>query len=139
MTAFLGQGATITINLGSGLQTVGQLLSIDGPNMERTMVDTTNMATTSLRTFVPGFGDGGEVTIEAQFDNDDAGQQDVLESFETGSSASAAVVITTSDSDTFTFGAHVRSFSVSQNMDEVNRVTMVLKVTGNIVHASVTP
>ena len=132
MTAYLGQGATITIDSVA----VGQILSIDGPTMERTMVDTTNLGTSTLRTFVPGFGDGGELTIEAQFDNDDAGQQDVLESFEAGSATAEAIVITTSDSDTFSFNAYVRSFSISQNMDEVNRVTMVLKVSGNVTHAS---
>ena len=132
MTAYLGQGATITIDSVA----VGQILSIDGPTMERTMVDTTNLGTSTLRTFIPGFGDGGELTIEAQFDNDDAGQQDVLESFEVGSATAEAIVITTSDSDTFSFSAYVRSFSISQNMDEVNRVTMVLKVSGNVTHAS---
>jgi len=132
MTAYLGQGATITIDSVA----VGQILSIDGPTMERTMVDTTNLGTSTLRTFIPGFGDGGELTIEAQFDNDDAGQQDVLESFEAGSATAEAIVITTSDSDTFSFNAYVRSFSISQNMDEVNRVTMVLKVSGDVTHAS---
>jgi hypothetical protein len=132
MTAYLGQGATITIDSVA----VGQILSIDGPTMERTMVDTTNLGTSTLRTFIPGFGDGGELTIEAQFDNDDAGQQDVLESFEAGSATAEAIVITTSDSDTFSFNAYVRSFSISQNMDEVNRVTMVLKVSGNVTHAT---
>ena len=132
MTAYLGQGATITIDSVA----VGQILSIDGPTMERTMVDTTNLGTSTLRTFVPGFGDGGELTIEAQFDNDDAGQQDILESFEAGSATAEAIVITTSDSDTFSFNAYIRSFSISQNMDEVNRVNMVLKVTGDVTHAS---
>jgi hypothetical protein len=132
MTAYLGQGATITIDSIA----VGQILSIDGPTMERTMVDTTNLGTSTLRTFIPGFGDGGELTIEAQFDNDDAGQQDVLESFEAGSATHEDIVITTSDSDTFSFNAYVRSFSISQNMDEVNRVTMVLKVSGNVTHAT---
>ena len=132
MTAYLGQGATITIDTVA----VGQILSIDGPTMERTMVDTTNLGTSTLRTFIPGFGDGGELTIEAQFDNDDAGQQDVLESFEAGSATAEAIVITTSDSDTFSFSPYVRSFSISQNMDEVNRVTMVLKVSGNVTHTT---
>ena len=132
MTAYLGQGATITIDSVA----VGQILSIDGPSMERAMVDTTHLGTSTLRTFVPGFGDGGELTIEAQFDNDDAGQQDVLESFEAGSATAETIVITTSDSDTFTFSAFVRSFSISQSMDEVNRVNMVLKVSGNVTHAT---
>ena len=132
MTAYLGQGATITIDTVA----VGQILSIDGPTMERTMVDTTNLGTSTLRTFIPGFGDGGELTIEAQFDKDDAGQEDVLESFEAGSATSEDIELTLSDGDKFSFSAFVRSFSVSVNMDEVNRASIVFKVSGNVTHTS---
>ena len=41
MAAFLGQGATISWNGDN----IGQVLSIDGPNMERAMIDTTNLST----------------------------------------------------------------------------------------------
>ena len=49
MTAYLGQGATVEF----GGVAIAQLLSIDGPNIERTMVDTTNLGTTTLRTTRP--------------------------------------------------------------------------------------
>ena len=130
MTAYLGQGATVTFDsVGTA-----QLLSIDGPNIERTMVDTTNLGTKTLRTFVPGFGDGGEITIECQFEHA-TGQEDVFESIDGGSSTPVAIVITFSDTDTYSFNAFVRSVSHSQSMDEVNRSTIVLKVTGDITHA----
>ena len=133
MTAFLGQGAILKIDT----VVIGQILSIDGPTMERTMVDTTNLSTATLRTFVPGFGDGGELTIEVQLDDaTDAGQQDVLESFEAGSATAEAVELTLSDGDKFSFDAFVRSFSVSVNMDEINRASIVFKVSGNVTHTS---
>ncbi len=132
MTAYLGQGATVTFG-GTG---IAQLLSIDGPNLERTMVDTTNLGTTTLRTFLPGFGDGGEVSLEVQYEHA-TGQAGVFDAFDQNSSTPTSVVITFSDNDTYTFDAFVRSISHSQSMDEVNRSTIVLKVTGDVTHASV--
>lgn len=131
MTAYLGNGGSLSIE---GVN-VGQILSIDGPNIERTMVDTTNLGTTTLRTFVPGFGDGGEISVEVQYDHDDDGQEDAFESLIAGSSTSVTVVILLSDGDAYNFEAFIRSISHSQNMDEVNRSTIVLKVTGDITHA----
>ena len=133
MTAFLGQGAVLKIDTVE----IGQILSIDGPSMERAMVDTTNLGTSTLRTFVPGFGDGGELTIEVQLDDaTDAGQQDVLESVEAGSATAEAIELTLSDGDKFSFSAFVRSFSVSVNIDEINRASIVFKVTGDVTHTS---
>lgn len=132
MTAYLGNGGTLSIEA----VTVGQILSIDGPNIERAMIDTTNLGTTTLRTFVPGFGDGGEISVEVQYDHDDNGQEDAFESLIAGSSTSVTVVIILSDGDLYNFEAFVRSISHSQNMDEVNRSTIVFKVTGNVTHTS---
>ncbi len=132
MTAYLGNGGSLSIE---GVD-VGQILSIDGPNIERAMVDTTNLGTTTLRTFVPGFGDGGEISVEVQFDHDNDGQEDAFESLIAGSSTSVTVVILLSDGDAYNFEAFIRSISHSQNMDEVNRSTIVFKVTGNVTHTS---
>lgn len=130
MTAYLGNGGSISIE---GV-TVGQILSIDGPNIERTMVDTTNLGTTTLRSYLPGFGDGGEISVEVQFDHDDDGQEDAFESLIAGSSTSVTVAVVLSDLDVYSFEAFVRSISHSQSMDEVNRSTIVFKVTGDVTH-----
>ena len=130
MTAYLGNGGSLSIE---GVN-VGQILSIDGPNIERAMVDTTNLGTTTLRTFVPGFGDGGEISVEVQYDHDDLGQEDAFESLIAGSSTSVTVVILLSDGDVYNFEAFIRSISHSQSMDEVNRSTIVFKVTGDVTH-----
>ena len=138
MAAFLGQGATISWNSNN----IGQVLSIDGPNMERAMVDTTNLSTAStvdsvavkFRTFSAGFGDAGEVSVEVQFDHDDTAQGAIWDDFTAGTSRT--VVITFSDSDTYTFTAFVRSMSHSQSIDEVNRATIAFKITGAVDHTT---
>ena len=138
MAAFLGQGATLSWNSNP----VGQILSIDGPNMERAMIDTTNLGTSQtvdsvdvkFRTFAAGFGDGGEVSVEVQFDHDDTGQGNLWDDFTAGTSRT--VVITFSDADTYTFTAFVRSMSHSQSIDEVNRATIAFKITGAVDHTT---
>jgi len=117
MAAFLGQGATISWNGND----IGQVLSIDGPNMERAMIDTTNLGT-------------GEVSVEVQFDHDDTAQGAMWDDFTAGTSRT--VVITFSDSDTYTFTAFVRSMSHSQSIDEVNRATIAFKITGAVDHST---
>ena len=124
MTAYLGQGATVTF----GGIAIAQLLSIDGPNIERTMVDTTNLGTTTLRTFVPGFGDGGEVSLECQFEHA-TGQEDVFESIDAGSSTAVAVVITTDNERGLLFAENQRQRQV------VGRQRLVL-ITVGLVHAA---
>ena len=138
MAAFLGQGATISWNGNP----IGQVLSIDGPNMERAMIDTTNLATSStvdsvsvkFRTFAAGFGDAGEVSVEVQFDHDDTAQGAMWDDFTAGTSRH--VIITFSDSDSYTFTAFVRSMSHSQAIDEVNRATIAFKITGAVDHTT---
>lgn len=74
--------------------------------------------------------------MECQFEHL-TGQEDVFESIIAGSSTAVAIVVTFSDNDTYAFNAYVRSVSHSQSMDEVNRSTIVLKVTGDITHTTV--
>ena len=138
MAVFLGQGAIIKWNAN----TIGQVLSIDGPSMERAMIDTTNLSTSQtvdsvavkFRTFAAGFGDAGEVTVEVQFDHDDTAQGAMWDDFTAGTSRE--VIITFSDSDTYTFNAFVRSMSHSQALDEVNRSTIAFKITGAVDHTT---
>ena len=138
MAAFLGQGATISWD-GTD---IGQVLSIDGPNMERAMIDTTNLstsqtvdsATVKFRTFAAGFGDAGEVSVEVQFDHADTAQGAMWDDFTAG--VSKTVVITFSDADTYTFTAFVQSMSHSQSIDEVNRATIGFKITGAVDHTT---
>ena len=138
MAAFLGQGATMTW----GATSIGQVLSIDGPNMERAMVDTTHLGTTQtvdtvavkFRTFAAGFGDAGEISVEVQFDHDDSGQGLMWDDFTSGTSKTCVLIF--SDGDNYSFTAFIRSMSHSQSIDEVNRANITFKITGAVDHTT---
>ena len=64
-TAYHGHGATITI----GGTSVGQIVSISGPNQTRDSIDISNMGSTSKwREFIPGMLDAGECTVDVVYD-----------------------------------------------------------------------
>ena len=138
MAAFLGQGASFTWNSGG----VGQILSMDGPNVERAMIDATNLSTSQTidsstvryRTFAAGYADGGEFSMELQFDHDDSGQGEMWDDFESGTSR--ACTVSFSDGDNYTFTGFIRSMSFSQAIDEVNRANVTIKITGGVDHTS---
>jgi len=138
MAAFLGQGARVDWNSSE----LGQVLSIDGPNLERAMIDTTNLGTgqtvdtndVKFRTFAAGFGDSGEVSMEIQFDHADGAQGALWDDFMTGTSRTLKVLF--SDGDDYSMTAFVRSISHSQAIDEVNRATIAFKITGGVQHTA---
>lgn len=131
----IGNGAVF--KFGSGSTTVGEVISISGPNFERSSVDTTNLGTTSARTFVAGMFDPGEITLELNFDNNDAGQ--VLIEAAVASGAENAWVIEfaqlDAESDTLTFSGTciVQSFSNNVAMDEAETASVTLKVVKAVV------
>lgn len=138
MSAFLGQGATVHWNSSE----LGQVLSIDGPNLERAMIDTTNLGTSQtvdsntvrFREFAAGFGDAGEISMEIQFDHADGAQGAVFDDFQSGTSRTLKV--TFSDADFYEMTAFVQSISHTQAIDEVNRATISFKITGGVSHTA---
>ena len=56
---------------------VGEVISISGPSYSKTAIGTTNLnlaGSAHFRTFMQGINDGGEVSLQVQFDADDGGQ-----------------------------------------------------------------
>lgn len=69
MAVDVGTNSTITFGT-SGFS--APLLSIDGPSMSRESFQTSHMGTSTWHTHIPGdLADGGEVTVEYQFEGDD--------------------------------------------------------------------
>ena len=69
MGADVGTGTTLTFGT-SGF--TANLLSVDGPGMTRESFQTSHMGTTTWHEHIPGnLSDGGEVTVEYQFEGDD--------------------------------------------------------------------
>ncbi len=69
MTKHFGYGAVLQVTTTTGDAAIGQVLSITGPGVDFPDVDTTTMDSSSnYRTFVPGLGDPGELTINVLYD-----------------------------------------------------------------------
>lgn len=131
----IGNGAVF--KFGSGSTTVGEVISISGPNFERSSVDTTNLGTTSARTFVAGMFDPGEITLELNFDNNDAGQVLIEAAVASGAENAWAIEFAqlTAETNTLTFSGTciVQSFSNNVAMDEAETASVTLKVVKAVV------
>jgi hypothetical protein len=131
MAIRIGNGAKF--KFGSGPTDVGEVISISGPNFERGSVDTTNLGTTTARTFVAGMFDPGEITLELNFDNNDAGQVLLEAAVATGAENAweiefAATTAEGTDPLTFSGTCIVQSFSNNIAMDEAETASVTLKV-----------
>ncbi len=137
MAIRLGNGAVFKFGTAASETTVGEVISISGPNFERSTVDTTNLGTTSARTFVAGMFDPGEITLELNFDNNDAGQVLIEAAVSSGSEngwvidfADPATGAEGGGSDPLTFSGTciVQSFSNNIGMDEAETASVTLKI-----------
>ena len=131
MAIRIGNGAKF--KFGSTPTNVGEVISISGPNFERSSVDTTNLGTTSARTFVAGMFDPGEITLELNFDNNDAGQVLIEAAVASGAENAweiefPATVAEGTDPLTFSGTCIVQSFSNNVAMDEAETASVTLKV-----------
>jgi hypothetical protein len=71
--ALAGVGAAFkrsaTDSSASTYAAIGEVNSITGPNMSREFIDTTALDTSGgYRTFIPSFRDGGEITLDVNFE-----------------------------------------------------------------------
>ena len=70
MARYGGHGCTIKRTDGTK---IAQVLSIGGPSISRETIDTTDAdATDDWRTFIASYIDGGEVSLEINYDPDNA-------------------------------------------------------------------
>lgn len=125
MAAISSQGTSLTI----AAQAIAGIVSYSGLDGESTEIDTTNLASTA-KEFIVGLEDFGSFSFDMISDPTDAGQED-LRDLKTAGTA-AAFVLTTSASKTATFNAYVTSLSYSGSVDDVDKVTCNLRVSGAV-------
>lgn len=120
----LGTGTTITFGT-SGFS--ANLLSIDGPELQRESIDVSTMATTTNRAFLPGtLLDGGEVDMTFEFDGDDTPLTALASEGET-------ITITWgSTGDTWTFTGFMTSYKPGAQLEQRMEATAKVKVTGAV-------
>lgn len=129
---------------GNEVRKIGAITGFSGIGGEAGEIDVTDMDSVA-REFLTGLKDNGTVTLNFDYDPQDASQQ-TLDSlvggankrFVIGLSESATAVTYTSDFQiptdrtTFDFNAGVRSFQLDAQADDAWRGTMTLRVSGDI-------
>ena len=129
MAAVADVGTGITVVFGTSGFAMN-IMNVSGPSMSRESLETTHQGTTTARTFVPSsLYDGGEVTLDLQYDPDIAVPI---------SGAVETVTITWPSADTSAFSAFVTSFEPTANLEEIEEATCTLKVTGEVTTSSST-
>lgn len=123
--------AGTTIKQGS--TAIGKLTSIGGLEISADTIDTTALDTVGgYRTFVQGWKDGGEVSLEGFFDKD-TGQSALLTSFGSGASATYTITFPTGGNTTagnWSFSGIVTKLSTSAGLEDAVSFAATLKVSG---------
>ena len=105
----LGNGTVFTFtDAGGSVVTLGNVLSIDGPDAERDTVDATALgSTTPWRSFLVGDGDPGTVTLQVMYDNNDDNQIKLNAVIARCSSISNFTLVYNSSMDTDSFSGYI--------------------------------
>ena len=133
MAAVTANGTTLTYD---GVA-IADIVSISAPSISIATIDTTSIADV-YRTFLAGTIDSGEMSIEVQYDPNETGSAKLEAEWEATQSAAPlakGVVITFSDSSTYTFNAILTGMQVTAATDSVISASINLKVTGAITVA----
>ena len=132
MAAITSNGATFSISGGA----VADIISISAPSVSIATIDTTNIASVH-RSFIAGTIESGEVSLEVNYDpNSDVDLEDAWDNTASAAPAAAAMVITFSDSSTFSFSGIITGFTANIGMDATVTASLTIKITGAVTVAA---
>ena len=121
-TAYHGHGTTLTI----GGTSVGQIISISGPNQTRDSIEVSNMGSTSKwREFIPGMLDAGECTLDVVYDGTTVATLLAAQLTATANT----VAVTFPDSGTWTAAGFITSLGHSVPYDDKVTQSVGIKFT----------
>lgn len=120
---------------GSSYTAIGEINSIDGPNMSRETIDTTALDTSGgYRTFIPSFRDAGELNMEMNFTLDT--YDDLKLDFEASAIRYWQVVFPDTGSTTLEFGGYVTSLGTAISTDDKVTASVTIKISGSVTLSS---
>ena len=130
MAAITSNGTTVTWG-----GAIADIVSISAPSVSVATIETTNIAAVH-RTFLAGTIDSGDVTLEIMYDpKSDTSIEDAWDNTATAAPLEADMVITFTDSSTYTFKAIMTGFSVSIATDAAVTASCSFKISGAVTVA----
>ena len=136
-SALSSQGMTIGIGNGASPEvftTIAEVKGIDGPGGQTAEIDVTDLSSTA-KEFVLGLQDEGDITLDMNYIPSNT-QHVLLRTLRgSGDENNFRISFTDSPVTTWTFGARVKGFSISNAVDNVTGLSVTLRVTGTITEA----
>lgn len=135
----VGTKLKIAAKTGNTKVEVGGLKSVSGIDASADEVEVTDMGNTDgYREYLPGFKDGGEVTVSGYMDGEDEGQTRMYELLESGDVVDSEIVFPAKIGKTWSFKAGVTKFTTAADVDDAITFDATLKVSGKPTLAATT-
>jgi len=131
--AIAGVGAQLRRwnSVSGAWESIGEINNITGPTMTRETIDTTALDTTGgYRTFIAGFRDPGDVTLEMNFTRDT--YELMKTDFESDVAKNYEIVLPDDDNTTLEFEGLVTEIPLSIPPDDKVTVDVTIKISGQV-------
>lgn len=110
---------------------VGGLKTIGGVEISAESIDVSDLGNTDgYREALPGFKDGGEVSISGFLDGEDEGQEECLTIMNSGDVVECKIVFPSKIGKTWSFKAGVTKFATNADLEDAVTFEATLKVSG---------
>jgi len=124
-----GVGTVFNRWTGSAWAAIAYVRSISGPTKTRAFIDTTALDTSGgYRTFIAGFRDGGQITLNMLFDRD--GYELMNTDFESDTAVNYQIHLPDTDETTFTFEGLVTELPLNVPTDDAVTADVTIKISG---------
>lgn len=135
----VGTKLLIAAATGNADVEVGGLSSVSGIDASADEVEVTDMGNTDgYREYLPGFKDGGEVSLSGYMDGEDAGQSRMYDLMESGDVVDCKIQFPAKIGKTWSFKAGVTKFTTSADVGDAITFEATLKVSGKPTLAATT-
>ena len=110
------------------------VIGIDGPSMTVDAIETTDLDDT-WKTFIANIPDGGEISLELEFEPDDTDHAALFTDFAAGTSRAWAIVFSDAGTTTFSGNGFVTSYGPGAQANDKLTCTVGIKVSGEVSRA----
>ena len=137
MANITSQGTILAVsNLASPevYSTITQVTNLSGPDGSSTEITVTNLSSTAAE-FVLGLKDEGSISVDLIWDERLTTHALLRTKFNAGSVCNYRITDAGSPQKTYTFAAYVQGLSMTSGVDEVQRASVNLRISGAITVA----